>query len=63
VIEGLARLRIFLSQTNHLSDRRLYELLWRDVLREAIKDLPLTAASAWHKTSQAVAAPRTPNFI
>lgn len=48
VIEGLARLRIFLSQTDHLSDRQLYELLWRDVLREAIKDLPLTAASAWH---------------
>ena len=48
VIEGLARLRIFLSQTDHLSDRELYELLWRDVLRETIKDLPLTASSAWH---------------
>jgi len=48
VIEGLARLRIFLSQTNHLSDRELYELLWRDVLREAVKDLPLDHSSAWH---------------
>jgi hypothetical protein len=48
VIEGLARLRIFLSQTDHLSDRELYELLWRDVLRETIKDLPLGATSAWH---------------
>ncbi|HEY0323592.1 MAG TPA: hypothetical protein VGC66_21730 [Pyrinomonadaceae bacterium] len=48
VIEGLARLHIFLSQTDHLSDRQLYELLWRDVLREAIKDLPLGATSAWH---------------
>lgn len=48
VIEGLARLRIFLSQTDHLNDRQLYELLWREVLREIIKDLPLTTASAWH---------------
>ncbi len=48
VIEGLARLRVFLSQTDHLSDRELYESLRRDVLREAIKDLPLAAASAWH---------------
>jgi hypothetical protein len=48
VIEGLARKRIFLSQTNHLSDRELYTLLWRDVLREAIKDLPLDESSAWH---------------
>src|SRR5215210_7405073 len=48
VIEGLARLRVFLNQTDHLSDRELYETLWHDVLREAIKDLPLAAASAWH---------------
>jgi hypothetical protein len=48
VIKGLARLRVFLSQTDHMSDRELYESLWRDVLREAIKDLPLGAASAWH---------------
>jgi hypothetical protein len=31
-----------------LSDRELYEFLWRDALREAIKDLPLTATSVWH---------------
>jgi hypothetical protein len=48
MIEGLARLRIFLSQTNHLSDRQLYELLGHDVLREAVKDLPLAATSVWH---------------
>lgn len=48
VIKGLARLRIFLSQTNHLNDRELYTLLWHDLLREAIKDLPLDISSAWH---------------
>lgn len=34
VIEGLARVNTFLSQTDHLDDRRLYELLWDDVLHE-----------------------------
>ncbi|MDQ3252514.1 MAG: hypothetical protein M3R15_01200 [Acidobacteriota bacterium] len=48
VIEALARLRIFLSQTDHLSDRELYDSLWRDVLREAVKDMPLNESSAWY---------------
>jgi hypothetical protein len=48
VIEGLARLRVFLSQTNHLGDRDLYTLLWRELLREPVKDMPLDNSSAWH---------------
>jgi hypothetical protein len=34
LVGGLARIRVFITNTDHLSDRELYEVLWRDVLRD-----------------------------
>jgi hypothetical protein len=48
VVGGLARARVFLSQTDHLSDRELYTQLWGDTLREPVKDMPLDESAAWH---------------
>lgn len=48
VIDALARMRVFLSQTDHMSDRELYALLWGDTLREPVKDMPRDESSAWH---------------
>lgn len=53
-IEALARLRVFLLSTNHLSDRQLYDLLLRETLHDEIPieaDDPATAdvdGGCWH---------------
>jgi hypothetical protein len=48
IIRRLAFMRVFLSQTDHLTDRELYTHLWSDLLREETKDLVLDQDSACH---------------
>jgi len=40
VIHGLARLQIYLLDTEHLDDRALYERLEQRVLREKVREVP-----------------------
>jgi hypothetical protein len=46
VINGMARLGCYLSSTDHLSDRQLYQVLWEDILREPTAVCPDDSGSA-----------------
>lgn len=48
IIEGLERLRVFLEQTDHLSERQLYTQLVRELLPEDMPALDVNESSAWH---------------
>lgn len=48
IIEALSLLRVYLHNTNHLSDRELYEDLWRDTLREPAVIMPNNPDYAYH---------------
>jgi hypothetical protein len=47
-IEALGQIGMFLDQTNHLSDRELYTLLWQELLIEEMPSLDVDGNSAWH---------------
>ena len=48
LIQRLALLRVFLDDTDHLSDRELYTELWSDMLREEVKAIPPDPDGAYH---------------
>jgi hypothetical protein len=48
VIRELGELRCFLQDTDHLNDRKLYDWLCRDGLREESPDISGMPDAAWH---------------
>lgn len=48
VIRELVELRCFLEDTDHLSDRELYDSLWSSGLREETPDISGMPDGAWH---------------
>ena len=48
VIRGLADCHVYLCNTDHLSDRELYELLWFDVLNHETVDISVSPHTACH---------------
>ena len=48
IINGLAGLRVFLDQTNHLSDRALYALLHGELLPDEMDELRPDDGGVWH---------------
>jgi hypothetical protein len=48
IINGLARLGVFLERTNHLSDRALYELLHDELLPDEMDELRTDDGAVWH---------------
>jgi len=48
IIHALARINVFLSNTDHWNDRELYEKLWNDTLHEITMDLPPNSGWTHH---------------
>jgi hypothetical protein len=47
VLDRLAAIRVFVTSTNHLSDRALYTHLWNDSLREETPAMQFGEGGAW----------------